>query len=264
MSLRIRKRFSIGYTPIVDRPTQGIELLRFGVVRLEAGGRWNQEAEPNRETALIVLSGNCDIISNEDRWRDLNREDVFSRPATGLYLPPGRPYEIVTNDPVEIAVITAPAETGGPATLVRPEDVQVSHRGRESWERDVHFIMTDNVDAERLLVAETFNQPGKWSSFPPHKHDEHRPPQEVKLEEFYFYKVKPEHGFGFQGVYTQDGDLDEAYMVENNDTILFPRGYHPTVAAPGYTLYYLWSLVGPERVMQIYEDPDHTWVVEQD
>jgi len=38
----------------------------------------------------------------------------------------------------------------------------------------------------RLMVGETVNRPGCWSSFPPHKHDEDRPREEVAMEEVFF------------------------------------------------------------------------------
>ena len=32
---------------------------------------------------------------------------------------------------------------------------------------------------------------GNWSSFPPHKHDEHRQGEERELEEIYYYEIAP-------------------------------------------------------------------------
>jgi len=81
-----------------------------------------------------------------------------------------------------------------------------------------------------------------------------------KLEEVYFYKVYPEQGFGIQRIYSADKQLDEVYVVENNDVVLIPKGYHPVVAAPAYKLYYLWVLAGEKRIMTMREDPQHRWV----
>jgi 5-deoxy-glucuronate isomerase len=47
------------------------------------------------------------------------------------------------------------------------------------------------------------------------------------------------------------------------DIALVPYGYHgPAVAAPGYDLYYLNVMAGPdpERVWNIRDDPAHSWV----
>jgi len=52
-----------------------------------------------------------------------------------------------------------------------------------------------------------------------------------------------------------------AYVIENNDTVVIPRGYHPVVAAPGYQLYYLWILAGKERRYGAWsDDPRHKWI----
>jgi 5-deoxy-glucuronate isomerase len=107
-------------------------------------------------------------------------------------------------------------------------------------------------------VGETYNPPGLWSSYPPHKHDEHRPPEESKLEEVYHFRVKPSRGFGIQRVYGQG--LDETYAVQDRDTVVITRGFHPVASAPGYSLYYLWVLAGDERLMCPREDPEHAWI----
>ena len=114
---------------------------------------------------------------------------------------------------------------------------------------------------ERLLAGETYNPSGLWSSYPPHKHDTQRAPEESKLEEVYHFRVKPAGGFGIQRVYG-DG-FDDAYAVQNRDTVAIARGYHPVAAAPGYELYYLWILAGEERVLHWWEDPSHSWVSSQ-
>ena len=108
------------------------------------------------------------------------------------------------------------------------------------------------------MVGETINPPGNWSSYPPHKHDRHAPPDEVALEELYYYRFKPETGFGVQLIYD---DRDEtARIVRDGDVVAIPSGYHPVVAAPGYSLYYLWVMAGEGRMLAPYFDPTHAWV----
>ena len=80
------------------------------------------------------------------------------------------------------------------------------------------------------------------------------------MEEVYFFRVKPSQGFGLQRVYTDSRSLDEAYTVENDDTVVLPEGYHPVVAGPGYRLYYLWILAGRQRILRPRDDPDHQWL----
>src|SRR5690606_15399284 len=124
--------------------------------------------------------------------------------------------------------------------------------------REVHDILVRDAHGKRLLVGETFNPPGHWSSFPPHKHDGED--GEPYLEEVYYYRTEPAQGFGFQGLYSGDGSLDVAHLVRDGDAVLISRGFHPVAAAPGYTLYYFWVLAGERRALALYEDPNHAWL----
>src|SRR5439155_21974582 len=81
------------------------------------------------------------------------------------------------------------------------------------------------------------------------------------LEETYYRRVAPQHGFGLQRVYTSDGSLDESIAVRDRDTVLVPRGYHTVSAPPGYDLYYLNVMAGPTRAWAISNDPDHAWTL---
>jgi 5-deoxy-glucuronate isomerase len=70
---------------------------------------------------------------------------------------------------------------------------------------------------------------------------------------------------GYQRVYSSgpDRQIDVLAEVSTGDTILIPFGYHgPTMAAPGYDLYFLNVLAGPapERTMAFCDDPTHDWV----
>jgi len=263
MNLHIRARLTHGYTPIVQGPTEGIKLLRFGILRLRPGERHTFEALPDRETGIVILSGNADVVANGLRWENLGqRASVFEGRAAAVYLPPRVGYSIEANSELEAAVVTAPAEKGAQPTVIRPEDVVVhERRGKPGFMRDVHDIVGSQVPAEHLLLGETFNHPGEWSSYPPHKHDVQNPPEEVALEEIYFYKIDPPQGFGLQRIYSPEKGLDVAYVLENNDTVLIPFGYHPVVGAPGYALYYLWFLAGEGRDMRPRNDPVHEWVL---
>jgi len=121
----------------------------------------------------------------------------------------------------------------------------------------VHNVFVTDTHARRLLVGETFNAPGNWSSYPPHKHDGRD--GEPVLEEVYHYRVDPPQGFGVQMLYTADGE-SITHTVRDGDAVLLPYGYHPVSAPPGYRLYYLWGMAGAERRLALHEDPAHSWV----
>jgi 5-deoxy-glucuronate isomerase len=56
--------------------------------------------------------------------------------------------------------------------------------------------------------------------------------------------------------------IDILEEVRTGDTVLLPSGYHgPSMAAPGYDLYYLNVMAGPgERAWRFTDDPAHTWI----
>lgn len=261
MNLRFHLPRQAGYVTAIPRQETGLEYLEFGLLRLNEGGQWQGETG-DYEAAVVILGGRCDIRSADDRWENLGRRaDVFEGKATALYLPPHRSLSVTAcGGGVTLAVCKALSESGGAPQLVLPEDVKSRTVGAHNWRREVQDIVGANVAAGRLLVGETYNEPGAWSSYPPHKHDAASPPDEVKLEEIYYFRVQPAEGFGIQRIYTADGSMDEVYAIRDGDAVVIPRGYHPVAAAPGYRVYYLWMLAGPERVMRPRDDPDHAWV----
>jgi 5-deoxy-glucuronate isomerase len=124
----------------------------------------------------------------------------------------------------------------------------------------VQKILMGDQRAERLLVVEVITPGGHWSSYPPHKHDRHDPPNETFLEETYYHRLEPAQGFGMQRVYTDDRSLDETFTFGDGDVVLVPRGYHTVSAPPGYDLYYLNVMAGPVRDWAFANDPDHAWL----
>jgi len=258
-----------GYTPIVTPENSELKYLEFGRILLTAKGHQFKAETENREAVLTIFGGTCSVkIETPSKKISYgmigNRSDVFSGKPTMVYIPRGTYYEVTAEtDSLEAGVSTAPSDKDCQPVLVPPEEVIEKSVGAWNWTRKVYTSIGDNVKAHRLIVGETVNPPGNWSSCPPHKHDE-KTVQESPMEEVYFYKIKPEQGFGLQRIYTAPGDekpFDEVYVVENNDTVVIPRGYHPVVAAPGYQLYYLWVLAGEERNYGAWsDDPKHRWL----
>jgi 5-deoxy-glucuronate isomerase len=126
----------------------------------------------------------------------VSRAGVFAERATALYLPPRIDLVVVSVTPLEAVLISTPAAGGDAAVLITPEQVRVNARGRANYAREVHDIFVTDPHVRRLMVGETFNPPGHWSSFPPHKHDGRD--GEPILEEVYYYRVDPPQGFGQQ------------------------------------------------------------------
>jgi len=82
------------------------------------------------------------------------------------------------------------------------------------------------------------------------------------MEEIYFFRFNPEQGYGIQRIYTDDNSIDFTCTVKQNDTTLIPRGYHPVINAPGYTMYYLWIMAGQNnRKFLSVIDLAHKWIL---
>lgn len=248
-----------GYTPIIGYKKDGFNLIRFGLLNLSRSKSFS-ETDKNFETVLVILKGRCCIECNGRVWsRAGKRRNVFEGRAYAFYVPPNFRYKITAGNPgIEIAICKAPARTRTVPILITPSQVNLRKVGKGNYLRRVYDIARDNVPAERLLVGETINPQGNWSSYPPHKHDKDNLPDESKLEELYFFRLKPEDGFGVMRVY--DGTKDEIYTIKNNDVVTIPGGYHPVGVIPGYKIYYLWILAGKKRVIKPKDDPAYAWV----
>ena len=252
------------YRSVVGPGDGGLRHLSFGVVDLDAGESW-QHAFADRETLLVILGGRCDVVAGERRWEGIGeRANVFAGRPTAVYLPPGCEVSVAARGHVEIAVCGARAKTGPEAALIAHDQVGLRKAGEGACSREIHDIITaDSFPAERLLVGETYNPPGLWSSYPPHKHDVDEPPAEHALEEIYHFRLDPPQGFGMHRVYGQGPSgqgFEDCYAVHDGDTAVITGGYHPVVAAPGYRLYYLWMLAGEKRKLVWREDPAHSWI----
>ncbi len=257
-----------GYTLMVSPENSELKYIEFGRLFLPQKNDEYKGKTGSREAVLTIFEGKCSIeIMTADKelsYRSIgDRRDVFSGKPTMIYLPPDVEYRIVAESTVEIGISMAPSTSDSPPILVKPEEVVEASVGSWNWRRIVRTSIGENVKAQKLLVGETINPPGNWSSYPPHKHDK-KSLSEAPLEEVYFFKVKPPNGFGIQRIYTPPDDedpFDEIFLIENNDAVVIPRGYHPVVAAPGYQLYYLWVLAGEERKYGAWsDDPNHSWL----
>jgi 5-deoxy-glucuronate isomerase len=244
-----------GVQVLQRRGDAGAKELSTRRVHLDSGGT-AQLRIPDEEAVIVIQQGAATLIVGEQTWK-VRRADVFSERATAVYLPPGASCEVRAESPFEAVVFSTPAAAGGKAVIVGPDQVQVNARGRANFAREVHNIFVDDPHVRRLMVGETFNPPGNWSSFPPHKHDGRD--GEPCLEEVYYYRVDPPQGFGQQMLYTNDGEC-VTHSVRDGDTVLLPYGYHPVSAPPGYRLYYLWGMAGEQRKLALHEDPAHSWI----
>jgi 5-deoxy-glucuronate isomerase len=153
------------------------------------------------ETAAVVLTGVVDASAGEaSLGRAGGRSSVFEGPGGTVYAPPGSDLRLQAIDGAAQLAIASAAAPGpvpdAPARVIGPADQRIAQVDEGNWSRSLRTILGPEHSAARLLLGETINPPGNWSSYPRHRHDRHNPPQEVNLEEVYLFKVDPPGGFG--------------------------------------------------------------------
>lgn len=267
-----RETATAGDDPVAVTPRRaGWEFTALRVVELPAGGERVIETG-TQEMAVLPLAGGCVVECDGEQFELMGRAHVFERVSDFAYAPRDAEMRISSESGGRFALPAAEARRRLRPAYGPAEDVPVEIRGAGPASRQINnFLEPSAFEADRLCAVEVLTPEGNWSSYPPHKHDEFHA-GEIALEEIYYFevaRVEPDGGrevgagFGLHRLYTADGEIDLSESVEHGDVVLIPRGYHgPSVAAPGYDMYYLNVLAGPgeERSMAYSDDPAHHWV----
>ncbi|MGD9986842.1 5-deoxy-glucuronate isomerase [Pseudonocardia sp.] len=233
------------------------------VLDLPAGGSATF-ATGEDETVVLPLSGSCVVEVDGETFELAGRRGVFTRVTDFAYAPRDARVTVSSAAGGRFALPAARATRRLPARYGPAEGVQVELRGAGQSSRQVNNFCTPAAfEADKLIAVEVLTPESNWSSYPPHKHDEARE-GEARLEEIYYFEVA-DGGPGFQRVYTSGPgrEIDVCAEVRSGDTVLIPHGWHgPSMATPGYHLYYLNVMAGPdpERAWLICDDPAHGWV----
>ena len=216
-----------------------------------------------RENCLVLIAGRAHIQVGSHNFPKVGgRATPFAGPPSAVYAPAGETWRAIAEaGPIEIAICSAPGGGSHAARYIAPGAHQQISRGTGANTRLVTDILPESDAAHSLLVVEVLTPAGHTSSYPPHKHDMDNFPHESQLEETYYFRTNPSQGFAFQRLYTDTRDLDEAFVLEDGDVSLIPRGYHPVATVPGYDLYYLNTMAGPRRTWKFHNDPAHEWLL---
>jgi 5-deoxy-glucuronate isomerase len=275
----------VAVTP--ERAGWGFSGLR--VIELAAGGGYSRPAS-DEEIVILPLTGACTVeataaagdATGPSRPPDIaelaGRPSVFTAVTDYAYVPRGASLTVTSAAGGRFALASARARRQLPFRHVPATAVPIELRGAGNCSRQVNnFAMPGVLDADRLIACEVLTPGGNWSSYPPHKHDQEGP-DETELEEIYYFEVAPGPdgggpdggapagsgpGFAYQRVYgTAQRPADLLAEVRSGDVVLIPHGWHgPSMAAPGYDLYYLNVMAGPgEREWRSCDDPAHGWV----
>jgi 5-deoxy-glucuronate isomerase len=255
--------FSLVITP--ETAGWGYSSLR--VLELPAGGSATFGTGDD-EMVVLPLSGGCTVECDGERFEIAGRATVFSRVTDFAYVPRDAQVTVSSAAGGRFALPGARATRRLTARYGPADGVSVELRGAGQASRQVNnFCNPETFDADKLIAVEVLTPAANWSSYPPHKHDEERE-GEAQLEEVYYFEVAPGpagEGIAYQRVYTSGPgrEIDVCAEVRSGDTVLIPHGWHgPSMAVPGYDLYYLNVMAGPspDRAWLICDDPAHGWV----
>ncbi|KOX17825.1 5-deoxyglucuronate isomerase [Nocardiopsis sp. NRRL B-16309] len=254
------------FRTVVTPETAGWGYSGLRVLEL-APGQAQEIATGDAETLVLPLNGGCSVTVDGREFAVTGRRSVFTRVTDFVYLPRDARAIVFSASGGRFALPSARCGRRLEPRYCPAEDVPVELRGAGQSSRQVNnFCTPGTLEADKLIACEVLTPGSNWSSYPPHKHDE-ATATECELEEIYYFEVAegPEGpGIGYQRVYgTEERPIDVFAEVRSEDAVLIPHGWHgPSMAAPGYDLYYLNVMAGPgqERAWRICDDPAHGWV----
>jgi 5-deoxy-glucuronate isomerase len=244
-----REGFPWGTTVVTEATDgHGIELA---IVRMKKGESITEHS--GMETAWVLLDGRC-MTSVDGIEHPVERHSLFDERPSVVQLPPREHITLRAETDVEWArVRTENFRSFDPALYV-PESITSEARGKglvqDASLRIVRLVFDDNnAPASNLVIGEVINLAGKWSSYPPHHHDQ---------PELYHYRFTHPQGYGHAEI------GDDVVKVKQNDTVKITGGLdHPQVAAPGYGMYYLWIVRhGEKRYTGFTFTNEHRWILD--
>ncbi|MFF9210660.1 MULTISPECIES: 5-deoxy-glucuronate isomerase [unclassified Streptomyces] len=260
------------YAVDVGPETAGWGHSALRVLELPTGGSHTFDTGES-EWIVLPLAGSCTVTVTDDFGRHAfelaGRADVFSAVSDFAYAPRDARTSVASAAGGRFALTGARCTRRLPARYGPASSVPVELRGTGSCSRQVNNFGAAGVfECDKLIAVEVLTPGGNWSSFPPHKHDEHRPGEESVLEEIYYFEFAAHDGvpgLGYQRVSPSGPgrETDVLAEVRDGDVVLIPDGWHgPSMAVPGHHMYYLNVMAGPEaeRAWLICDHPDHAWI----
>lgn len=204
------------------------------------------------ETAVLLMSGKIEYVW-EQRREEAYRENVFKSLAYCLHVCRGTEVQVRALEDAEILVQQTDNLREFPAKYYLPCDNQIERARYDVWEstakRDIGTLFDyNNAPYSNMVCGEIYTYPGRWSSYPPHSHEQ---------PEVYYYRFEKPQGFGacFIG--------NDVFKIQDGSYCAIPGGLtHPQVTAPGYRMYYVWMIrhFDGNPWTQRIDDPDHAWL----
>ena len=210
---------------------------RLGAVRSDG----SIEGRTAASIAWVVVEDGHGLLRAGDASVDVDgRGSVFERAGWSALVGPNARFALEGD--LRATIVWRASARATPTRVIDPTTVAEEDRGEGTTARRVRTYVPEG----ELIVGETLNPPGGWSSYPPHRHEH---------EELYLYRFDPPKGFGVHVSY--DDGHDEARIVRDGEVVRITDGYHPVVAAPAAEMYYLWALAGDHDTVDTQIDPTY-------
>jgi 5-deoxy-glucuronate isomerase len=245
-----------GYTSMTKMDGDHSDMLQDVGIYTLTTSKVETLSDSGKETAVLLLKGEVRLEWNGES-QEIKRASVFEEDPWCLHVPRGVNVKITALADSEVLVQKTDNDHVFDAKLYTPDDCQSSIAGEGVWngtaERVIRTIFDyNNAPYSNLVIGEVISLPGRWSSYPPHHHDQ---------PEVYYYRFDKPQGFGCAMV------GQDAYRVEHNSFLTIPGGLdHPQATAPGYAMYFCWMIrhlndnPWTERIME----EEHKWLLEPD
>lgn len=206
-----------------------VEVFKYNYYRLESitshdAFNININVNDNEEALLFALQGSINV----DNIIKLDKFDMY-------YLPPGTSIN-ASFHPNTIAFIAYSwGEVKYKPYIKRYNEGKRIKTGVPPYSRAVITMIGEEDPANSFIAGYVEGEPGNWTSYPPHKHDE-------KPEAYIFYGLSP--GFAVQLVISDE--FEEADVVHDYDVVLIPKGYHPNFPTTINSVNYAWIIAAPK------------------
>ena len=206
-------------------------LMNIKVKRLKAGESLSL-CDTGNETAFLLLGGEVNAVWDGGEGA-MKRESPFEKKPYCLHICKNTAARLTAVTDSEVLIQQTDNDIVFSPVFYTPEDCLYQEFGKGQWGGTGHRTVStmfdlDNAPYSNMVMGEVFNQPGKWSSYPPH----HHPQPEV-----YYYRFDRPEGFGasFTGDEVQKS-TDGSYVTIRGGNA------HQQVVAPGFTMYYVWLI----------------------
>lgn len=228
-------------------------LMDIRVYQMDKGDTLVFESE-SEEIAVLLLTGEVSIHGNEIQAKAARR-NVFIDGPYALHASHSTRIDVIAHAHSEILVQKTKNEKKFMEKLYEPQDAPWKYSSKGLYgnvaNRRVNTIFDYDMEPQsNMVLGEVLNDPGNWSGYLPHRHDQ---------PECYFFLFDHPEGFGASFI------GDRVYKSVDHSFSAIPGGeLHPQCSAPGFQMYTCWMIAHlpnhPWLQRDRCEDDAYTWL----